>query len=63
MIHLLLYVLIVGVACGLVWWLCDYLPIPEPFNKILKVITVVVFVIIVIYLLLGLVNRIPANLP
>jgi multisubunit Na+/H+ antiporter MnhB subunit len=54
MIGFLITLLVIGLVVGLVWWVMDYLPVPEPFNKIIKLVCVVVFVIYVIYALLGL---------
>lgn len=53
MIGLLIQLLIIGLAVGLVWWLLDYLPVPEPFNKVIKVVAIVVFFIYIIYMLLN----------
>lgn len=59
MIHTLIYVLVVCVVISLVWWIADYLPVPPPLNKIVKIVSVVVGIIIVIYALLA----IPGGLP
>jgi hypothetical protein len=53
MLNTLIYILVVGVVIGIIWWVADYLPVPEPLNKILKVVSVVIGCIIVIYALLG----------
>jgi hypothetical protein len=53
MINSLIQLLIIALVCGVIWWIMDWLPVPEPFNKIVKVVTVVVFLIVVIYILLG----------
>lgn len=63
MIGLLVYLLCIGLIIGLVWWLLDYLPVPEPFNKVIKVVSVVVFVIAMIYLLMGIGNVDMPKLP
>ncbi len=54
LIHLLIYLLIVGVVVGVVFYVADVLPIPEPLNKIIKIVAVVGACIIVIYALLNL---------
>jgi hypothetical protein len=54
MIHTLIYLLIVCIVIGIVWWLLDYLPVPEPLNKLVKVVSVVIGCIVIIYALLGL---------
>lgn len=54
MLNTLVYLLVVCVVIGLVWWVADYLPVPEPLNKLIKVVSIVIGVIIIIYALLGL---------
>jgi len=53
MVSTLIYILVVAVVIGVIWWVCDFLPVPEPLNKLVKVVSIVVGVIIVIYALLG----------
>lgn len=53
MIHTLIYILVVGVIIGLIWWIVDYLPVPPPLNKLIKVVSIVIGCIVVIYALLG----------
>ena len=65
MINILIYLLVVGVIIGLVWYVCDALPVPHPLNKIIKIVSVVVGCIIIIYALLGItgVDLTPRRLP
>lgn len=60
MIHTLVYLLVVCVVIGLVWWVVDYLPVPEPLNKLIKVVSIVIGAIVIIYALLGLAGQAPA---
>jgi hypothetical protein len=60
MIATLIYLLIVCVVIGVIWWVVDYLPVPEPLNKLIKVVSIVIGVIIIIYALLGLTGHMPA---
>ena len=53
MIGTLVYLLVVCVIIGLVWWIVDYLPVPEPLNKLIKVVTIVIGAIVIIYALLS----------
>lgn len=53
MISVLVTLLIVAVVVGLIWWVCDYLPVPPPMNKLVKVISMIIGVIIIIWALLG----------
>jgi hypothetical protein len=51
---LVLQGIIIGGVCWLLLWLVDYCTVPMPFNKILKIIIVVVGVFMFINMLLGL---------
>jgi hypothetical protein len=53
MIGQLVVLLIICVIIALIWWVCDYLPVPEPLNKLIKVVSVVIGCIAVIYILLA----------
>jgi len=59
MLAILINLLIIVLVIGVVWWLIDYLPVPEPLNKLVKVVTIVIGVIAVIYALLGLAGVVP----
>lgn len=59
MIDLLIYVIVLALVIGLAYWLVDYLPVPDPLNKILKVVIMVIAVIAIIYLLMGLAGNRP----
>lgn len=52
--NIIIYLLIVGGVCWLLWFLIGYIGLPEPFNKIARVIIMVVAVLLCINLLLGL---------
>lgn len=53
MIGILIQLLILCVVIGVIWWVCDYLPVPEPLNKLIKVVSIVIGCIIIIYALLS----------
>ena len=48
------YLIVVGAICWLLWWLIAFLAIPEPFAKIARGIVAVVAVVLIIGLLLSL---------
>ena len=54
MLSNLIYVLIIAVVVGLVWWVVDYLPVPEPLGKLVKILSIVIGVIAIIIVLLRL---------
>lgn len=52
-----IYIIIAGLIFYLLWWLISYIGIPEPFNKVLRVIIGVAAVLFLINILLGLVGK------
>lgn len=49
-----LTIVIVGLVFWLLLWLIDFVGLPEPFNKVAKVVLAVVGVLILVNFLLGL---------
>jgi len=60
MINTLIYLLVVCIIIGVVWWVVDYMPVPQPLNKLIKVVSIVIGVIVIVYALLGLGGMAPA---
>ena len=56
LVHLLVWIIIVGCIFGLLWWLIGYVGLPEPFNKVARIGVAVVAVLLLINLLLGFVG-------
>jgi len=54
MMNQLVWLLVIAVVVGIIWWVCDYLPVPEPLNKLIKIVSIVIAVIAIITLLLRL---------
>ncbi len=54
LISLVVWIIVIGSIFGLLWWIIGFAGIPEPFNKIARVVVAVVAVLILINLLLGL---------
>lgn len=54
MISILINLVIVGLIFWLVWWFIGYVGVPEPFNKVLRVIVALFALVFLINLLLGL---------
>lgn len=54
MIGVLIYILVVGLIIGLIYWVVDQFPVPQPANKIIKVVAMVVGCILIILALLSL---------
>ena len=52
LINLIIYLLIIGILYWLVVYIVDAIPIPQPANRIIKLVLVVLLALIVILLLL-----------
>ena len=63
MLAALIQLLIILIVIGVVWWLLDFVPVPEPLNRLAKVVTIVIGVIVIIYTLLHLAGMAPALAP
>lgn len=59
LIHLLIYLVVAGLIFWLLWWFIDYIALPEPFNKVAKVVVALVALVILLYFLLGLLGPLP----
>jgi hypothetical protein len=57
LIQSLVYLICIGVVFWLLWWLLDYCKVPEPFNKVGRIILAVAAVLVLINILLGLAGR------
>lgn len=53
LLSILIYVIVIGLVFYLLWWLVGYVGLPEPFNKVARVVLALVAVLILINLLLG----------
>lgn len=62
-ITLIIYVIILGLLVWLALYVIDAIPLPEPFNRLARILIIVVAVVIVILLLLQLVGGAGINLP
>jgi hypothetical protein len=54
LIQLIIWLIVVGILLALVYYVLDAIPIPEPINRIVKVVVVVVAALVLILLLLQL---------
>ncbi len=57
LVSIVVYLIVVGLVLWLLHWLIGYCGIPEPFNKVARVILAVVAVLLIISLLLSLIGR------
>lgn len=56
LIGFLVWIIVIGCIFGLLWWLIGYVGLPEPFNKVARVVIAVIAVLLLINVLLGLVG-------
>ncbi len=54
LIHTMIMVIVFGIIFWLLWWLIAYCGIPEPFNKVARVILALCAVLLLINCLLSL---------
>lgn len=54
MINGLVTLLIIGIILGAIFWTIDWIGIPQPFNKGLKAVVILVGLLVLIDFLLGL---------
>jgi len=54
LLSLVIYLVIIGLIFFCIWWFLGYVGVPEPFNRVIRVIIGLVALIIVVNLLLGL---------
>lgn len=58
-INAVLWVIGLGLICWLLWWLIDYVGLPQPFSKVAKVIVAVAAVIVLINLIISIMGGEP----
>lgn len=63
MIGLLIYLLVIFLLIGLIYWVIDAVPVPDPLGRIAKIVTVVIAAIVLIMLLLQLTGTGSVHLP
>lgn len=55
-VTVVIYFLIAGLIFGLLWWLADYVHLPEPFNKFIHVALAILAVMVIIGILLSVIG-------
>jgi len=56
-VRLVIYLIVGGLIFGILFWLLDYCAIPEPFNKVARVILVILAALVVIGVLLSFIGH------
>lgn len=57
LVQLVVYLVVIGLVLWLLFWFIGYAGIPEPFNKVARVLIGLVAVLILISLLLGFIGH------
>lgn len=57
LVHFLVELVVAVLIFYLVWWLIGYMALPEPFNKVLRIIVAVLAVLFLINLLLTMIGQ------
>lgn len=57
LVQMVIWVIVIGLICGLLWWLISYIGLAAPFDKVARVIVAVVAVVLLINALLLLVGK------
>lgn len=52
MIHLLIWLLVLVLVLGVIWYALQLLPLPHPFNVIAQLILLVIFVVVLVSVLM-----------
>jgi hypothetical protein len=56
-ISVLVAILVLCLVFGLIWWIIGLIPLPAPFGQVARVVVAVLFLIIILYELLPLINH------
>ncbi len=63
LVGVVVYLIIAGLIFGMLWWLVNYINLPEPFKKVANVVIAIAAVLVVIGILLSLVGGTPVFRP
>jgi hypothetical protein len=56
LLNLAIIIVVAGVIFWLIWWFIDWIGLPEPFNKVAKVLVGLVALIFLVKILLSLIG-------
>lgn len=59
LLGLIVWLLVIGLIFYVLWWAVGQVGVPEPFNKVIRVVLAVACAIILIYMLLGFLPAMP----
>jgi hypothetical protein len=58
-VTIVITLIVAGLIFGLLWWLIGYCGLPQPFDKVARVVLAIIAVLVVIGILLQLVGGTP----
>jgi len=59
LIEVVIYLVILSLVFWVIWWFVGYVGVPEPFNKVIRVVIGLVALLVVVSLLLGMLTGSP----
>lgn len=59
LISILIFVVIVGLVFWVIWWFIGYVGLPEPFNKVARVLIGLAALIFLLYILSAMMPALP----
>ena len=53
LLNAFIILVVAGLICWLIWWFIGYIALPEPFNKVARVLVALVAIVFLVNFLLG----------
>lgn len=63
LVYVLVFLIVAGLVWWLLWWLVGYCGLPQPFDKVARVVLAVAAVLVIIGLLLSFLSGRPLFVP
>ncbi len=61
LVTLLIYIVVLALIFWLIWWFIGYVGLPEPFNKVARVLIGLLAFVLMLYLLIGILPAFPGR--
>ncbi len=59
LLSVVIYIVIAGLLFWLIWWFVGYVGLPEPFNKVAKVVIGLAALVFLLYFVMGMMPPMP----
>ncbi len=59
LLSVVIYLVIAGLLFWLIWWFVGYVGIPEPFNKVIRVVIGLAALVFLLYFVMGMLPPMP----